>query len=458
MRKKDHKNLDSFLISAILHLIFVAILASYITISNRVPESSINVAWIEMEDQNITVPRPIVDESYLRKLIPKLKTDITTNASEGIKSTELAQVIAPAKNMVYKSVELNPRGIKDMGIVPEVMTESNISKSSGLPIAAAVSTEKGVQVGRGMVTGRTRAGIGTGTGVVGVGAGSKGGLAILSQGSASETKLLPDTLKSPTTLADNQMGGMLTGRGNDVSGHIRLIRVKHGLSDWWQDPSALTGLVDWLNKNTRIKADMKVAGGVLTLDDPKIFEAPILIMTGHDRNITIENNLTQPERTGGKLATAFTPAEKAGLRQYLVDKGGMLFFDDCGFKGLLADEVKALLRGILPEYTLENIARTDEIFNCYYNISGTPKGSEMFWGSENEGKGTVFPYLQGIRIGTRLAVIISRKDYLCAIETVEIPSHTQLRYRYSPEVYKFMTNLVVYAMRYGKITDRSDYN
>lgn len=458
MRKKNHKSLDSFLISAILHLIFIAILASYITITNRAPESSISVAWIEMEDQNITVPRPILDESYLRKLMPKVRADITTNASEGIKSTELAQVIAPAKNMVYKSVELNPKGIKDMGVMPDVMTESNISKSSGLPIAAAVGTEKGVQVGRGMVTGRTRAGVGAGTGVVGAGAGGKGGLAILSQGSASETKLIPDTLKSPTTLADNQIGGMLTGRGNDVSGHIRLIRVKHGLSDWWQDPSALTGLVDWLNKNTRIKADMKVAGGVLALDDPKIFEAPILIMTGHDRNITIENNLTQPERTGGKLATAFTPAEKVGLRQYLVDKGGMLFFDDCGFKGLFADEVKALLRGILPEYGLENIARTDEIFNCYYNISGTPKGSEMFWGSENEGKGTVFPYLQGIRIGTRIAVIISRKDYLCAIETVEIPSHTQLRYRYSPDVYKFMTNLVVYAMRYGGITDRSDYN
>ena len=167
MQKKDRKGLDSFLISAILHLIFIAILASYITITNRVPESSISVAWVEMEDQNITVPRPILDESYLRKFIPKVKTDITTNASEGIKSTELAQVIAPARNMVYKSVELNPKGIKDMGIMPDVMTESNISKTTGLPIAAAVGTEKGIQVGQGMVTGRTRAGVGAGTGSCG---------------------------------------------------------------------------------------------------------------------------------------------------------------------------------------------------------------------------------------------------------------------------------------------------
>ena len=82
----------------------------------------------------------------------------------------------------------------------------------------------------------------------------------------------------------------------------------------------------------------------------------------------------------------------------------------------------------------------------------------MFWGSENLGRGVVFPYISGISIGTRLAVIYSRKDYLCAIETVEIPSHTQLRYRYSREVYKFMTNVVVYAMKYGGITDRTDYN
>lgn len=451
MPKKDRKNLDSLLISAILHIIFVIILASYITVTSRAPESSISVTWVELEDKNITIPRPLVDESYLRKIVPKIESDMKSQPSEGFRASEVAQVVAPAKNAVYKNVELNPRGIKDVGIVPDVMTAAKISPGAGLPIAGAVTTGKGIQVGRGIVTGRTR---------VGGGASGTGGLSILSQGSmpSSSGSALPESLKSPTTLADNDIGGMLLGRGNDVSGHIRLIRVRHGLSDWWQDPSALTGLVDWLNKNTRIRADMKVAGGVLSLDDPRLSEAPLLIMTGHDRSTTIESNLTQPERTGGRLAESLSPTEKAGLRRYLVDKGGMLFFDDCGFKGLFADEVKSLLREILPEYPLENIAKTDELFNCYYNMASIPRGSEIFWGSENAGKGVAFPFLQGIRIGTRLAVVYSRKDYLCAIETVEIPSHTQLRYRYSPDVYKFITNLVVYAMKYGAITDRTDYN
>jgi hypothetical protein len=451
MPKKDHRNLDSLLISAILHIIFVIILASYITVTSQAPESSISVAWVELEDQNITVPRPLVDESYLRRIAPKVQSDMNTQPSEGFRASEVAQVVSPAKNAVYKSVELNPRGIKEIGVVPDVMTTAKINSGAGLPIAGAVTTGKGIQVGRGIVTGRTR---------VGGGANGTGGLSIISQGSmpSSSGSALPESLKSPTTLADNDIGGMLLGRGNDVSGHIRLIRARHGLSDWWQDPSALTGLVDWLNKNTRIRADMKVAGGVLSLDDPRLSEAPLLIMTGHDRSTTIESNLTQPERTGGRLAESLSLTEKAGLRRYLVDKGGMLFFDDCGFKGLFADEVKSLLREILPEYPLENIARTDELFNCYYNMASIPRGSEIFWGSENAGKGVAFPFLQGIRIGTRLAVVYSRKDYLCAIETVEIPSHTQLRYRYSPDVYKFITNLVVYAMKYGAITDRTDYN
>ncbi|HGJ64480.1 TPA: DUF4159 domain-containing protein [bacterium] len=447
--KKNRRSLDSFIISAILHIIFVLILASYITVTSHAPESAIDVAWIEMEDQNIIIPRPLVDESYLRRTVPKVVSDITTSASEGIRSATIAEVIAPARNSVMKSIELNTKGIQDMGVIPEVSTIAKITPGSGIPMSAPVNTGDGIQVGRGLVTGKTRAG---------GGGGGKGGLSILSQGSAPQVNLLPENIQSPTKLTDDKLGGMLIGKGNNISGHIRLVRVKHGLSDWWQDPSALTGLVDWLNKNTRIHADMKVAGGVLTLDDPRLFESPLLIMTGHDRSVTIENNLTQPERRGGKLDTALSDAEKVGLRKYLIEKGGMLFFDDCGFKGLFADEVKAILKEILPEYSLENIARTDEIFSCYYNLSGAPRGSEMFWGSENEGKGAVFPYLQGIRIGTRLAVIVSRKDYLCAIETVEIPSHTQLRYRYSPEVYKFMSNLVVYAMKYGGIADRSDYN
>lgn len=445
MRRNEIRTIDSLLISAILHVIFVVILSSYITIDRYIPEAAINVSWVEVKEEIVNRPRMLLDQYIFKRPIspkegPKAKFD------SQFKSSDFAQVLAKAPQIVPKSVEINKRGVP-AEIIPEITTDARLKPLGESSFSGPITTTPGVTVGRGAVTGRVRAG----------GQGGKGGLFTLEQKLEQHPELMPDDLKSPDRLAENQLGALLKGSGNDISGHIRLIRVKHGLSDWWQDPTALTGLVDWLNKNTRIRADMKVAGGVLTLDDPRIFEAPLLIMTGHDRSVTLSHNLTQPERTGGKLVDALTPAEKAGLRQYLVDKGGTLFFDDCGFNGLFADEVKNILREVLPEYSLENIPRTHEIFNCYYNLPGPPRGSEMFWGSENEGKGTVFPYLMGITIGRRLAVVYCRKDYLCAIETVEIPSHTQLRYRYSPDVYKFMTNLIVYAMKYGGMTDRSDY-
>jgi len=447
MRKdRSRRSLDSFLISIIVHVIAVIFLASYVTVVKR-PADSIEVTWVKVASPELATRRPLLDQSLVKKVAPKREAGVSSRVRNELKSSDIAQTVTLSPEIIRKSVELNPDAVKAR-VLPSVMTEVELGPTGDTAISIPVTTATGAQVGKGTVTGRTRAG----------GVRGKGGLSIVTQSMAADAGVTLEKLRSPTSLLEDEIGGILIGQGSNISGHIRMIRVRHNLSDWWQDPSALTGLVDWLNKNTRIHADMKVAGGVLALDDREILNAPVLMMTGHDRSITQSHNLNQPDRGAGRLVNSLTSAEKAGLREYLVDNGGMLFFDDCGFKGLFADEVKSILREVLPEYNLERIPRTHRVFSCYYELSGPPRGSEMFWGSENLGRGAVFPYLMGISIGTRLAVVYSRKDYFCAIETVEIPSHTQLRHRYSPEVYKFMTNLVVYAMKYGGITDRTDYN
>lgn len=446
MQEERNRKREAFLISGILHIIIAIVLSSYITMTSRPPEG-IKVLWVKAPEPEIKIERPLINENLFKKYDTERKTGPKIRNTSEIRSSDFAQAVAPSPEIIRRSVEINLKGIKT-DTMPEVITETKIGRINDIPFSGPVTTATGAKVGRGEITGAVRAG----------GQGNRRGLSILDSNMATQAGVELDKLKSPTSLQEDKIGGILIGQGSNISGHIRLIRAKHGLSDWWQDPTALTGLVDWLNKNTRIRADMQVAGGVLTFDDPNIFNAPVIIMTGHDRTVTASHNLMQPDQRGGKLVAGLTNAEKSGLRQYLVDKGGMLFFDDCGFNGLFADEVKSILREVLPEYSLDTIPKTHEIFKCYYHLPGPPRGSEMFWGSENEGKGMVFPYLLGISIGTRLAVVYSRKDYLCAIETVEIPSHTQLRYRYSPDVYKFMTNLIVYAMRYGGITDRTDYN
>ncbi len=281
--QKDHRSLDSFLISAIIHVIFIVILASYITIDHGVIESAISVAWVEVKDEVFNRPRPLINESLLRKNLPR-REDATARLNNEFKSNTFAQALSVSPEVIKKSVELNPKGIH-VKALPDVATTTNTALPGDISLSRPVTTASGATIGRGAVTGRVRAG---------GGGGGRGGLSIFDQNIAKDAGLMPETLKSPDKLPEDELGGMLVGKGSDISGHIRLIRLRHGLSDWWQDPTALTGLVDWLNKNTRIRADMKVAGGVLTLDDPQIFNAPIVFMTGHDRSVTMSNNLMRP--------------------------------------------------------------------------------------------------------------------------------------------------------------------
>jgi hypothetical protein len=260
-------------------------------------------------------------------------------------------------------------------------------------------------------------------------------------------------LKNSILVPENRLGAVLEGKGTEIRGHIRLIRLKHSLSDWWQDPTAISSFAKWLGENTNLRADMRYAGGSLRLTDSRILDAPLVIMTGHDKDITVGRNLAK----GGPLTNSFSAPERAALRKYIVERGGMLFFDDCGFHGLFAAIVADELQTIFPEYPLENLPHHHEIYNIYYQLPRPPSGGDVFWGSENHPKPTQFRYQRGITINKRLAVVFNRKDYMCAMETVEIESRTMLRLRRSTDVHRFMTNLLVYAMKYGGNTDRSGY-
>ena len=276
----------------------------------------------------------------------------------------------------------------------------------------------------------------------------------------SDLALAPDKaleLSDENLVPEDRLGAILEGEGMELRGHIRLIRLKHSLSDWWQDPSAIPSFAKWLEDNTDLRADMKYAGGALHLTDPRILNAPMVIMTGHDKDMTVGRNLATPDRKKAPLAPHFTSEERAALRKYVVERGGMLFYDDCGFNGLLAATVANELYRIFPEYPLQNLMHTHKIYSIYYDLPLPPTGGDVFWKSENHPKPSKFKYQKGITINNRLGVVYNRKDYLCAMETVEISSRTMLRMRRSKDVHRFMTNLLIYTMKYGGNTDRSGY-
>ncbi|RKU32172.1 hypothetical protein C6499_03740 [Candidatus Poribacteria bacterium] len=255
-------------------------------------------------------------------------------------------------------------------------------------------------------------------------------------------------------LPKGEPGGRVIGKGRDIRGVLRFARVRHDLSDWWADASALNALTQWLNEQTKIRTDMNVEGGAVKLNDANLFKTPLAFMTGHDPSLARSRKLFGWRYGTGKMAGSLTESEAAGLRRYLVEKGGFLVFDDCGVNAPAQAMVGLFLsqmRYVMPEYQVERISNNHEIYNNFHRMGGPPIGFDIFWWGTRPPKRN---YLEGVSIGNRLAVIVNRRDYMCAMETVSIPTRSV---HYSPGVYRFMTNVVVYALTHGSISDYSDY-
>ena len=265
---------------------------------------------------------------------------------------------------------------------------------------------------------------------------------------------VPETLGSYKTEIGDKLDSIIDEEDGVVRGHIRLIRLKHEMSDWWQDPTAIPSLIKWLRDNARsITADMQYAGGALPLTDDRIMDAPLVIMTGHDQAMSVSYQRLTDRNS---QAPGFTDAERAALRKYILDYNGMLFFDYCGDGGnekSFANLVETELRTIFPEYpltTLDDIRH--EIFQSYYELKKTPVGGSAFWGTGYKGGNIKWRHIRGIlvpgRLGKpRLAVVFCPLDYLCSMETAEIDSRAPLASRRSSDVYRFMTNMFIYQMR-----------
>ena len=255
-------------------------------------------------------------------------------------------------------------------------------------------------------------------------------------------------------LPKGEPGGRVIGKGRDIRGVFRFARIRHDLSDWWADASALNALTQWLNERTKIKTDMNVEGGAVKLNDANLFKTPLAFMTGHDPSLIRSRKLFGWRYGTGKMDGSLTASEAAGLRRYLVEKGGFLIFDDCGVNAPMQAMVRLFLsqmRYVMPEYQVERISNNHEIYNNFYGMGGPPVGFDIFWWGTRPPKRN---YLEGISVGEKLSVIVVRRDYMCAMETVSYPTRSV---HYSPGVYRFMTNVVVYALTHGSISDYSGY-
>ena len=270
-------------------------------------------------------------------------------------------------------------------------------------------------------------------------------------------------------LPRGEPGGHVVGRGRDIRGVFRFTRLRHDLSDWWTDASALNAWAKWLNEKTRIRTDMNVEGGALKLTDANVMKSPILIMTGHNPALMKSAGVRALD-TGRIIrsirGSQFSQLEGISLRRYLVEKEGFLIFDDCGTEAAAQSMTLLFLtnmRYIMPEYQVGRIPNNHDIYHNFYQMGGPPIGFDiyhpgrtigLFLTGGRLGYNLSRNFLEGIFIDDKLSVLIVRRDYMCAMESISLPSRAV---HYSPGVYRFMTNVAIYALTHGKISDYSNY-
>ena len=485
----------SWFISFAVHLCLAGIIGGYLVTQSQ---SFKDLMGVEIFQPANVPPRPQVRKPVI-KLVQKPEAPIentvivepvktqprTTNAAVVRTATVPPRTVSAFSNQTLKlNAPVNPnvpKVVNPHAPMPQVATHADVSVSDA-PDALALSSP--------VVTGTGKNGERMGRGIGGSGRGVSGRtvqvriadvfklpleLAMVEEVGAVRDALdgvvggiVLGNLEVPP-LPRGEPGGRVVGRGRDVRGVFRFTRLRHDLSDWWADASSLNAWTKWLNERTKIKTDMNIEGGALKLTDANVMKSPILVMTGHNPAL-IKAKAVRALDTGRMLrsikSSQFSQSEAVSLRRYLVEKEGFLIFDDCGSHAAAQSMTRLFLtnmRHIMPEYHVGRIPNSHEIYHNFYQMGGPPTGFDIYHPGRTIGffltggrpaYNLSRNFLEGIFIRDKLSVLVIRRDYMCAMESISLPSRAV---HYSPGVYRFMTNVAIYALTHGKISDYSGY-
>ncbi|NIR48500.1 DUF4159 domain-containing protein [candidate division KSB1 bacterium] len=150
-------------------------------------------------------------------------------------------------------------------------------------------------------------------------------------------------------------------------------RIKyHGGGDWYNDPSIIPNLLNFMADNTNV--DVGDSEAVVEITDEALFSYPVVFMTGHGRIF-------------------LSKQEAARLRLYLTSGGFLYADDDYGMDESFREEIKK----VLPNQQLVEIPFSHPIYHSHFEFpnglpkihehdGGPPKGFGIFY----EGKMVVF--------------------------------------------------------------------
>lgn len=208
-------------------------------------------------------------------------------------------------------------------------------------------------------------------------------------------------------------------------GLLQIAQIRHD-GAWNAAPRALRRLLLALNDTVALSASTRSVD--LELSDPAVFQYPVLYM--HGRN---------------KFSLKTTDHQR--LREY-VARGGVLFADSCCGAKPFDKSFRELIPAVFEGRKLERIPVTHELFTEKFGWDIRRLKRRVSEGTEAvAGAGFVVrdlePYLEGLEIDGRLAVIYSRYDISCALERQAAGNCEG----YIPEdAVKLATNIILYTL------------
>ena len=192
---------------------------------------------------------------------------------------------------------------------------------------------------------------------------------------------------------------------------------QYGSGDWESAPLVAPNLIDSVARYTSI--DVAATGVTVPLDSPRLFEYPLVYLTGH-------------------LPFRLSEAERANVRLF-TERGGMIFIDDHNHD----------VGGIFHRTATEEIARTwsrprplpnsHRLYSAFFQFDdGPPTTSHELngWGDN-----LIHPNLSAVTRGERILVLYSNKDY-----SSEWNYHPENKKFSSVDNTRFGVNIIVYAL------------
>lgn len=231
---------------------------------------------------------------------------------------------------------------------------------------------------------------------------------IETRGGRRTKESLRDELIDYGNFSDRFYGLVIQGKDKkDIRGNLEFFQLQYrgtrveynGEPGWNVIPQALPRLVEYAEANTNLEIKLR---GSIRLDDKELLNVPMIYMMGSE------------------AAPIYTKEEVRNLENYLRN-GGFIFIDDgYAYKpGAFNQMVRQMIEDALGyDAEFERIPNNHWLYHCWEDFSGPPSGEddlryeqELRPGWRPPPGNERYPYLEGIFLNGRLAVLMSNKGF-----------------------------------------------